>query len=107
MLISRLEEALGPTCGTDSDGSEYTSIAHMWEVEASQNSLAVNSEPAWYLNALSYWDQCPPTVDGVLGGFGRLSDEDVSGSTTFINELRQARPELGRGCAIDCGAGSD
>ena len=41
----------------------------MWEVEESRRSLAESSEPAWYHDALSYWDKCPPTVDGMLGGF--------------------------------------
>lgn len=104
-LCRELERKLGPACGTDSEGFEYTSVAHMWEVESCRKSLKAKSTPAWYHDALSYWDQVPPTVDGVLGGFGMLSEEDVRGSTAFIEEVRLERPELDSTCAIDCGAG--
>jgi len=65
----------------------------------------VNKCPAWYDNALHYWDKCPPTVDGVLGGYGVLTTADVIGSTAFLADLRKLRPTLGSSTAVDCGAG--
>jgi hypothetical protein len=40
----------------------------------------------WYQDAADYWSDVPPTVEGMLGGFGFLSDLDSTSSLTFIDE---------------------
>lgn len=42
------------------------------------------SENSFYSNAAQYWSQVPPTVDGMLGGFGMISQTDISGSDKFL-----------------------
>ena len=36
------------------------------------------------LVALQYWDRQEASVDGVLGGFGHVSDADIDGSRRFL-----------------------
>lgn len=67
-----------------------------------------HNQCAWYSNAFRYWestDNCPITDDGVLGGYGRLTPQDVVGSTAFLHHLSAIRPELKLDSAADCGAG--
>lgn len=63
------------------------------------------SEEIDYDKALEYWSEIPATVDGVLGGFGYISDVDIIGSTQFLNNLFSQRNGPGRLVALDCGAG--
>lgn len=58
-----------------------------------------------YKKALEYWSEIPPTVDGVLGGFGFISDIDIKGSTQFLNSLLLLENSPARNLALDCGAG--
>ncbi|KAK2580985.1 hypothetical protein KPH14_006045 [Odynerus spinipes] len=62
-----------------------------------------NSE--FYTAAAKYWDRVPPTVDGMLGGFGFLSQTDVKGSTHFLNKLFELKNPPSKTFALDCGAG--
>jgi len=53
------------------------------------------------LAVLQYWDRQEASVDGVLGGFGHVSDADIDGSRRFLLKV----------CSIDasvrqCAAGS-
>ena len=41
----------------------------------------------FYTAAAKYWDRIPPTVDGMLGGFGFISQTDIKGSTLFLKSL--------------------
>jgi len=43
----------------------------------------------FYTAAAKYWDRIPPTVDGMLGGFGFVSQTDIKGSTVFLKSLFQ------------------
>jgi protein N-terminal methyltransferase len=63
------------------------------------------SDPSWYSVASSYWQSQPATVDGVLGGFSRLSETDISASRTFLTNLYKAYPMLDKRAVLDCGAG--
>lgn len=45
-----------------------------------------------YVESLSYWEGIPPTVDGMLGGFGFISSVDIQGSEQFLKTLFQVRP---------------
>lgn len=63
-----------------------------------------------YAQAEEYWSTVRPTVDGVLGGFGRLSKKDVSESEKFLLTNLPSVSGSGRGeedplAALDCGAG--
>lgn len=40
----------------------------------------------WYQDAAAYWANTPATVEGVLGGYGVLSDPDAKGSLEFIDQ---------------------
>lgn len=64
-------------------------------------------ESKFYEDAIDYWAQVPATLEGVLGGFEFISDDDVRGSSSFLEELfcckESSPPE--RNIALDCGAG--
>lgn len=58
-----------------------------------------------YEKALEYWADIPPTVDGVLGGFGFISDVDINGSQMFLSSLFRLENAPDKSLAVDCGAG--
>uniref|UniRef100_A0A2P2I9H1 Alpha N-terminal protein methyltransferase 1 n=1 Tax=Hirondellea gigas TaxID=1518452 RepID=A0A2P2I9H1_9CRUS len=58
-----------------------------------------------YSDAASYWSEVPPTVDGMLGGFARISSADIKGSETFLKSLFNRKDKPGRARCVDCGAG--
>ncbi|KAI5644306.1 adoMet dependent proline di-methyltransferase domain-containing protein [Phthorimaea operculella] len=62
-------------------------------------------EQSFYGNAKQYWSKIPATVDGVLGGFGYISDTDLQGSRDFINDILASKNPPNTKLAIDCGAG--
>lgn len=41
----------------------------------------------WYQGAVDYWDQQEASYDGVLGGFGYVSDYDVSDSKQLLQRV--------------------
>jgi protein N-terminal methyltransferase len=61
----------------------------------------------WYSPAVRYWSQQEKTVNGMLGGYGHISDTDIEGSRQFIRPFLDgtAAVTIGTGRAIDCGAG--
>lgn len=59
----------------------------------------------FYTAAAKYWDRVPPTVDGMLGGFGFLSQTDIKGSTHFLSTLFELKDPPSKMYALDCGAG--
>lgn len=82
--------------GSDTNGHQYVSIDDMW---SGQNLKT------WYSESLAYYDEnCPSTVDGVLGGLGEVSDADLAGSRSFVESLgfsANSRKKM----ACECGAG--
>ncbi|KAJ8726308.1 hypothetical protein PYW07_001006 [Mythimna separata] len=58
-----------------------------------------------YKKSLQYWADIPPTVDGVLGGFGFISDVDIEGSELFLKALFSSDNPPSTKTALDCGAG--
>ena len=42
--------------------------------------------PGWDEAAVNYWDKQAPTDDGVLGGYGFVSDTDVRDSRAFLQK---------------------
>lgn len=58
-----------------------------------------------YEKSLEYWAEIPATVDGVLGGFGFISDIDIEGSKLFLDSILSSNNPPSSNVAIDCGAG--
>jgi len=59
-----------------------------------------------YEQGKGYWESVPATVDGVLGGFGHISNTDISGSKTFLKQfISGKKAHTGQKRAVDCGAG--
>ncbi|XP_069842006.1 N-terminal Xaa-Pro-Lys N-methyltransferase 1 [Dendropsophus ebraccatus] len=66
----------------------------------------VEDESQFYCKAKKYWKNVPPTVDGMLGGYGHISSIDINGSKKFLQRfLRDGPNKTGNSCALDCGAG--
>ncbi|KAI7813409.1 N-terminal Xaa-Pro-Lys N-methyltransferase 1 isoform X1 [Triplophysa rosa] len=66
----------------------------------------MQSETAFYSKAEHYWKEVPPTVDGMLGGYGSISNTDINGSKKFLQKfLGEGKGKTGTGFALDCGAG--
>lgn len=91
--------------GCDSEGQTYSSIDEMWQ---SQGVRPEDPNFSWYEKATNYYEEnCPATLDGVLGGFASISDLDLEGSRNFLASIQKERPSLdfslGAGC--ECGAG--
>eukprot|EP01114_Cavostelium_apophysatum_P023318 TRINITY_DN8740_c0_g1_i1.p1 TRINITY_DN8740_c0_g1~~TRINITY_DN8740_c0_g1_i1.p1 ORF type:complete len:325 (-),score=47.61 TRINITY_DN8740_c0_g1_i1:561-1436(-) len=93
--------------GSSTTGKKYTSIDDMWKQELSDYNEDNLKEVSWYKNADEYWKQIDATVDGMLGGYERISIEDLKGSREFLKEFLDGKHgfTLGKGRAIDCGAG--
>jgi galactose mutarotase-like enzyme len=73
------------------DDSNYTCLDELWK----DQGVTDNDSTEWYRRGAAYYrDMCPPTVDGVLGGFASISDIDLQGSLEFIHQLVQIRPEI-------------
>ena len=123
-FISDLVSAsLGTVNGEDTDGRNYTSVKDMWDFElgpekGKKTKSNVNkskemgkgelSDSKWYEDGLQYWDdaaKCSISDDGVLQGYGKLTPMDTRDSNTFLDALKEARPELKLEVAADCGAG--
>lgn len=56
-------------------------------------------------NTKQYWAEVPATVDGMLGGYGSVSNLDIQGSKMFLRKLLETNNHAGRTRALDCGAG--
>lgn len=59
----------------------------------------------FYSNAVQYWSEIPPTIDGMLGGFGFISQTDIRDSKLLLKQLFNSKASPGREYALDCGAG--
>ncbi|XP_075211899.1 N-terminal methyltransferase [Lycorma delicatula] len=71
-----------------------------------QTFVSTNSEKVPnYERAAKYWSKIPATVDGMLVGFGFVSDVDIKGSDKFLKSLFQMQFPPGKERALDCGAG--
>lgn len=91
--------------GNDSDGNAYDSVDVMWQTEG----VSESNKAEWYDRASQYYeDNCPETIDGVLGGFANITDLDLEGSRDFVKEIQQIRGggwSWSLGAAAECGAG--
>ena len=67
-------------------------------------------DQTWYTKAVSYWDNQEQSYNGVLGGYGFVSDIDVRDSRQLLEKTMKSHfQEQASGgqwlVAIDCGAG--
>mmetsp|Transcript_24964 Transcript_24964/g.78167 ORF Transcript_24964/g.78167 Transcript_24964/m.78167 type:complete len:316 (-) Transcript_24964:1430-2377(-) len=109
-VIRGLDAEMQRRGGESTAGTEYQSLSAMWQHQLGDaiNGGADGGQPQWYSKAFDYWNDeanCPPTVDGVLGGYGHVSGVDLGSSRMFLRDLRTALPHLGRADAVECGAG--
>lgn len=44
--------------------------------------------------AVEYWDNQEASYNGVLGGFGHVSEVDVKESSKFLEKVRLAPPQM-------------
>lgn len=66
----------------------------------------MGEEAHFYSNAEVYWRDVAPTVDGMLGGYGSISNLDLNGSKAFLKKFTgEGEGKTGTTCALDCGAG--
>jgi len=64
------------------------------------------TDTAHYNKAADYWQSVTPTINGMLGGFAKISQCDIDGSSKFLKfllKLSESGPGTDR--ALDCGAG--
>lgn len=68
------------------------------------NPANENLDDDYYNKAAKHWEQVDPTIDGMLGGFGKISHLDIDGSSKFLKNLLKSNST--QTCrALDCGAG--
>uniref|UniRef100_V9I7P0 Alpha N-terminal protein methyltransferase 1 n=1 Tax=Apis cerana TaxID=7461 RepID=V9I7P0_APICE len=76
-----------------------------YEVDTSFQDINTLEEHEFYTAAAKYWEHVPATVDGMLGGFGFISQIDIKGSTKFLKALFELENPPSKTFALDCGAG--
>ncbi|RVE44550.1 hypothetical protein evm_010796 [Chilo suppressalis] len=59
----------------------------------------------FYKTAEKYWANIPATLDGILGGYGHISDIDIEGSNDFLDKIFALEKPPSQNIALDCGAG--
>lgn len=59
----------------------------------------------FYKDAKQYWKTIPATIDGMLGGFSKISFTDIRGSQDFLKDVYKMKPSPNKNVALDCGAG--
>ncbi|KAJ9140904.1 hypothetical protein P3X46_031496 [Hevea brasiliensis] len=91
--------------GSDSDGREFKNADEMWREQTGDD----NKKTQWYREGVAYWEGVEASVDGVLGGYGRVNDADVKGSEAFLQALfSECFVDGGIDrhlVALDCGSG--
>lgn len=58
----------------------YANPDRLWE------SVEDDKENSWYRPAVEYWDRQEASYNGVLGGYGYVSDADITESTAFLRK---------------------
>ncbi|GLV41478.1 N-terminal methyltransferase [Carabus blaptoides fortunei] len=69
------------------------------------DSVENKSSDPFYEDAVQYWEKIPPTISGMLGGFGYISKTDIEGSKMFLNQIFSTNNAPSTSYAVDCGAG--
>ena len=63
----------------------------------------VGNKENWYKGSVAYWDSQPVTIDGVLGGYGKIHEAESDTSRIMLEETKSIIS--GFNTALDCGAG--
>jgi hypothetical protein len=90
------------------DGGGEGAAAAAGSSAAATGSASDNKYGISYDKAAAYWDSVDATIDGVLGGFGHLTDADIRDSHKFLRSLppfAAGGPARAGSLACDCGAG--
>ena len=66
--------------------SKKFSSSKMSDTTTAEEVVSVD-EKISYKQAADYWSNVDPTVDGMLGGFGKISQIDIEGSSKFLKAL--------------------
>ncbi|KAH9625995.1 hypothetical protein KSS87_017116 [Heliosperma pusillum] len=90
--------------GVDSEGRVFKNAAEMW---AEHVGVESQKRLDWYRNGVGYWQAVEASVDGVLGGYGNVSDADITSSEAFLRTLFSdlhitINSQL---VSLDCGSG--
>eukprot|EP00271_Cylindrocystis_brebissonii_P007376 TRINITY_DN2079_c0_g2_i2.p1 TRINITY_DN2079_c0_g2~~TRINITY_DN2079_c0_g2_i2.p1 ORF type:complete len:234 (+),score=32.11 TRINITY_DN2079_c0_g2_i2:121-822(+) len=99
--------------GCDTLGNQYENAEDMWRKEAGEGLLGEDESSkkhVWYQSGIKYWEGVEASVDGVLGGYADVDEDDVKESGAFLREvlgrrLAAASTEGDTLVALDCGAG--
>jgi len=101
------EESEGSEVFVDGAGQAFETAEEMWASERARVP-----DHLWFSQGVAYWDSVSATDDGVLGGFGSVSPEDLKASKMFVARVlgRAAKVSQRQGGgselrAIDLGAG--
>ena len=127
LINDLLTGVLGKFTGMDTEDREYSNLEQLWgyELDGKKRSLPETDksvvtkgptgaqaegapEHIWYKDAFNYWEDeeiCPITDDGVLGGYGSLTEMDTRDSNIFLDTLASKCPLLKFDTVADCGAG--
>ncbi|XP_074598778.1 N-terminal methyltransferase [Brevipalpus obovatus] len=83
--------------------------------QSSDDALMVNGKPVgddYYAKGIQYWENIDASLDGMLGGYSRVSAADLKGSRRFLNRFIKPLSALVGGeeprekrRGIDCGCG--
>ena len=96
--------------GLDASGNSIGTNVTFWKAVAAGEKDGTG-KPLWYKKGIDYWDTVPATDDGVLGGYGHVSDADAKENVQFLKEtfgeVLDARRDGKKDklVACDCGAG--
>lgn len=124
-MVNRKNPSVFDCSGATTTGGHYSSIVEMWKSElAPPQPSAMSANPSdltssgikrprsesetdqpWYSKSARYWQQQPPSIEGMLGGLGKLDARDVAASRKFLEGLWRRVQPSGKSVALDVGAG--
>lgn len=98
------DSKLGSQTSSDSEhtDSSIDSESQQFVVRNSKVQECMSNREGWYSKSKNYWKEVPSTVDGMLGGYGSLTQSDLLSSAQFLAKLFTG---LNTERALDCGAG--
>ena len=52
------------------------------------NDSTIGTIENWYKGSLEYWESQPATIDGVLGGYGKVHETETGTSQKMIDDFK-------------------